>query len=188
MEQSDTNAPATWRGVRNKLEEAPDNVQWYFQPVEKLIEFYPWEVALSYLYARVERAHLMSIYCGVVKLHKADARLASAAVDRFHNSREEFQDMFANVFGSKIPRPLRTTLERAQKVRDRALHGKEVQDKDYRMAVAAIIDYAVGFNELCQDKGQLQPFGHLQGFKGGAKQLDKTTSRWVLKGIGLPLD
>lgn len=181
--------PGNWRGVRNKLEGAPDNVRWYFQPTEELIERHSWEVSLSYLYAKVEEAHLMSIYCGAVKLHKTDAEMARDAVRRFENRRPQFQEVFVNVYSAKIPQWLRAKLEKAQKVRDLVLHGKakDVPGSDRRMAVAAIIEYAKGFNELCLEKGGPQPFGRLQGFKGRKKTLNKATSRLILKGIGLPL-
>ena len=181
------NVPGSWRGVRNRLLEAPEEVQKYFQPVEELIEHYPWEVSLSYLFARVEKAHLMSVYCGVVKLHRADATLASNAVDHFHNTRDEFQTMFANVFGRTIPNGLQRSLTQAQTVRDRALHGKDVPERDYRKAIVAIIEYATEFNDLCYSNAGFKPFGDLRGYKGAAQSLDASTSRWVLKGIGLPL-
>ena len=83
---SPLNVPGSWRGVRKGLQEAPPEVQVYFEPVGQLIEYYPWEVSLSYLFAKLERAHLMSIYCGVVKLHRADAALARKAVDAFQHT------------------------------------------------------------------------------------------------------
>ena len=189
MGQEDVIVPGDWRGVRNKLEGAPDKVRRYFQPAEEFIECYCWEVSLSYLYAKVEEAHLMSIFSGAVKLHKTDAELAWDAVYRFENTRSQFQEVFANVYSAKIPQRLRAKLEKAQKVRDLVLHGKakEVPGSDYRMAVVAIIEYANGFNELCLETGGPQPFGSLQGFSGRQKTLDKATSRLILKGIGLPL-
>ena len=188
MTDSDVvDVPGSWRGVRNRLNAAPNDVQRYFQPAGELIEHYPWEVSLSYLFARLERAHLMAIYCGVVKLHKADAALATTAVDRFQNRRDEFLTLFKNVFGEDIPRSLLQLLELAQDVRDRVLHGKKVNDADYRMAIAAIIDYATKFNEICFEGGGFRPFGDLRGYKGAGSSLDRSTSRWLLKGIGLPL-
>lgn len=94
----------------------------------------------------------MAIYCGVVKLHRADAALARKAVDEFHNTRVEFQAMFANVFGRKIPKGLQELLAQAQGVRDRVLHGKTVTDSDYRMAIVSLIEYASEFNEVCHDR------------------------------------
>ena len=180
--------PGTWRGIRNKLEAAPPEIQWYFDPVGELMEHYAWEVSLSYLFSRLERAHLMSLYCGVVKLHRANARLAASAVDRFENRREDFLALFRKVFGHELPRPLIEKLKKAQKVRDRVLHGKSVHDKDYRMAVVSIIEYATEFNQTCFDLGGFRPFGNLQGFKGAAASMDKSTTRWMLKGIGFPLE
>ena len=97
MEGKGTTVPGSWPGVRKKVQEASANVRWYFRPTEELIERHPWEVALSYMYLRVEQAHLMSLYCGAVKLHRADADLAWKAVYQFDNRREKFQEVFANV-------------------------------------------------------------------------------------------
>ena len=179
--------PGSWPGVRNRLTEAPSEVQRYFEPAAKLIEHYSLEVALSYLFARVEKAHLMSLYCGVVKLHRVDSALAATAVEKFENRRDEFRRLFEDIFGKKIPSSVVEKIERAQKVRDNVLHGKTVEQSDYRMAIVSIIEYATEFNMICFKLGGFRPFGSLQGFKGAAASMDKSTSRWVLKGVGLPL-
>lgn len=183
------NVPGTWRGVRNRLLDSPLDVQSYFEPVEDLIQYYPWEVSLSYLFSRVEKAHVMALYCGVVKIHRTDKDLAKSAVDRFENRREEFLKLFEKIYGKDIPRALINKLEKAQNIRNRVLHGKNVEEKDFRMAIVAIIEYASGFNQHCRRIQGIPTFiGSLQGFAGATSPLDKSTSRWVLKGIGLPLD
>ena len=182
------NVPASWRGVRNRLAQAPEEIQWYFTPAAELIEHYPWEVSLAYLFARLERAHIMTLYCSVVKLHKVDSELAAQAVDRFENRHADFRALFANALGRKFPRSLINKLEPAQAVRNRVLHGKNVAEKDFRKALVAIIEYAEEFNQKCYDSGGFRPFGPLKGFKGAAASMDRSTSRWVLKGIGLPID
>ncbi len=151
------------------------------------MERYSWEVPLSYLFARLERAHLMSLYCGVVKLHRVDSALAATAVERFQNTRDDFRELFERIFGKKFPKSLVDKIERAQQIRNNVLHGKTVKDRDYRMAIVSIVEYATEFNELCFNLGGFRPFGSLQGFKGAAASMDKSTSRWVLKGIGLQL-
>ena len=181
------NVPATWRGVRKRLLEAPEDVQWYFQPVGELIENYPWEVSLSYMFARLERAHLMALYCGVVKLHGVDSKLAREGVNAFENRPEAFRTLYKDIFGKNIPKGLVATLERAQNVRNNILHGKDVTQEDFRKAIISVIEYAGEFNERCYELGGFRPFGRLQGFRGAGASLDKSTSRWVLKGIGLPL-
>ena len=182
------NVPGTWRGVRNKFLKAPSEIQSYFSPVHELMEHYSWEVSLSYLFSPVERAHLMALYCGVVKLHRVDKELATIAVNQFENRSMEFRALFKDIFGKKIPQSHVEKFEIAQKVRNNVLHGKIVTDKEFRRAIVCIIEYATEFNETCVELGGFRPFGSLAGFKGAATSLDTSTSRWILKGIGLPID
>ena len=177
--------PRSRPGVRNKLLAAPDDVQQYFAPSATLIEEYPWEVSLSYMFARLERAHLMALYCGVVKLHKVHKDLARRAINQFENRHAEYQDLYKEVFGHKVPQPLVGLLRSAQTVRNNVVHGKEVGQSDYRKAISAIIDYATEFNTECFNHGGFRPFGSLQGFKGAAGSHDKSTSRLILRGVGL---
>ena len=58
--------PGSWLGVRNRLVEAPDEVQSYFEPAGELIENYPWEV-LSELFvfsSRESSSHGTVLRCG----------------------------------------------------------------------------------------------------------------------------
>ncbi len=127
----------------------------------------------------------MSIYCGVVKLLKVDASLASTAMEKRHMTRADFSDFYADVFGKKLTPTTIEKIRRAESTRDRIVHGKTASDNDKRQAVVYVLDYAVAFNEEVSAVAGFKPFGSLQGFKGAGKSLDKTKSRWILKGIGL---
>jgi hypothetical protein len=59
-----------------------------------------------------------------------------------------------------------------------------VTEADKRKAALDLIHYAEMFNNKMQEIAGFRPFGSLQGFKGRGQSLDKSTSRWVLKGIG----
>ncbi len=129
----------------------------------------------------------MALYCGAVKCHKVDIKLAKSALERFENRPDEFRKMFKNVFGKKVPQSLIETFDCAQNVRNNVLHGKSVKPEDFRKAIAAIIYYATEFDETCSELGKFRPFGKLQGFKGAAAPMDKSASRLVLKGLGFPI-
>ena len=73
----------------------------------------------------------------------------------------------------------------AEKVRDLILHGKQVSEVDKRKAVVDVLEYAKSFNAEVSRIAGFKPFGSLKGFKGRGQPLDKSTSRWVLKGVGL---
>lgn len=166
---------------------APEEVRLYFEHFPKLLEDFPLDVALAYMFSRVELAHNMAIYCGVVKIHKADAKLARSAVEGHHMNRDGFRALFAAIYGQKINATAQKYIEEAESIRDKVMHGKTVSERDKRVALSRVLHYAVKFNEQTCAVGGFKPFGRLQGFKGRLKPLDKSTSRWILKGVGLSL-
>ena len=166
---------------------APKEVQQYFEHLPDLLDSYPLNVSLAYLFSRVELAQNMAIYCGVVKMHRADAKLARTAVEHHHMTREEFRNLFATVYGSKLDSSAQKYIQEAEKVRDKVMHGKAVSQQELRSAICRVIHYAVKMNEQTQKIAGFKVFGRLQGFKGRLKTLDRSTSRWLLKGIGLAL-
>lgn len=127
----------------------------------------------------------MTIYCGVVKLHKVDPGLARGAVDRHHLGRKGFYALYETVYGAKIPTAACDLLERAETVRDKIMHGKTVTEADKRKAIVDVLAFAEQLDDKTYQLGQIRPFGDLRGFKGRAVALDKSTSRWILKGMNL---
>lgn len=126
----------------------------------------------------------MTLYCGVVKLHKVEASLARIAIDNQHITRDGFKELFKAIFGKPLKKSVIGKIEEAEGIRDKILHGKNTTEGDKRKAVIDILEYAKAFNDELYSVAGFRPFGSLQGFKGRATPLDKSTSRWVLKGIG----
>ncbi len=127
----------------------------------------------------------MTIYCGIVKILKVDSDLLGKAVDNHHMTRQEFKNLYESIFRKPPKKNMITKIEIAEKFRDRILHGKKnVSEEDKRKAVVSILEYAEAFNAEVNTIAGFKPFGPLQGFRGNARPLDKSISRWVLKGIG----
>jgi hypothetical protein len=179
--------PPGYKAVVVRHAAAPKEVQDYFKHLPTLVQNYPHDIALGYLFAGVERAHRMSIYCGVVKMHRADAVLARRTVHLHYMSREQFTTLFNTVYSGSFPKAVTTNIEDAEKVRDMVLHGRRVSAADLRKALVDVLDYAEGFNMFVHSAAGFRPFGDLRGFKGRAQSLDKSTTRWLLKGMGLNL-
>src|SRR3546814_15315920 len=76
--------PNTWRGVVNRYNQAPEEIKSYFEAIPDLIEGYVWEVSLAFMFTRVEKAMNRMLYCGVVKLHRANSTTASVMVNNHH--------------------------------------------------------------------------------------------------------
>lgn len=179
--------PRTWKGVAKQFNQSTSDIQAYFDHLPSLLEKYPWDVSLAYVFTRIELVKHMTIYCGIVKLHRADADLVWKTLEGEHMSRKQFKVFFQTVFGKPIKATVLKRLEQAENVRDRVVHGKEPRDNEIRKAMVDIIDFAEQFNEFVESLAGFRPFGDLRGFKGRAQPLDKATTRWLLKGMGFTL-
>lgn len=169
-----------------RFEESPRNVREYFRCAPQLLEGeYPYDVVLAWMFARLERAHNMAIHAGVVKLHRGDSTVTRNVLDTHHMTRDGFRKLFKTVFDKPLKKEIATTLNTAERIRDKTMHGKAVTDAEYRKAIVAVVDYAEVFNEFMSELGGFQPFGDLRGFKGRGQALDKRTTQWVLRGMGI---
>lgn len=179
--------PPGYKALLREYNALPSPVRNCFVFLPSLLPDYPYQVSLSYLFTNVEIAKHMTIYCGIVKLHKADAKLTRKAVDSTHMSRAQFRILFATVFGKPIKPTALSKLEAAEAIRDKVMHGKQVSDPEMRAAIATVLEFAVEFNDFVESIAGFKPFGELRGFKGRANCVEASTTRWLLKGIGLSI-
>jgi hypothetical protein len=178
---------STYKAVLKRFEQSTPSVKWYLDQMPSLIKGFPWEVSLAWVFLRVEQAHHRALYCGVVKRHRADCEIAERAINGHHMTRQGFNELFANVFGCELSEVTSKKIAKAELVRDRVIHGKDVKDAAMRNALVDVIEYAELLNAEVKGHVCVEPFGRLTGFKGRGKPLDKSTSRWLLKGIGFTL-
>ena len=180
------NIPANYKQVLAHYNGKPKEVKDYFPHFSRLVQNYPWDVSIAYVFSRVEFAKRMAIYCGIVKLHWAESSLARKLIDQDHMSRARFKKLFKTVFDRNIKKDLLALLEEAEKIRDKIAHGRDWKAKQARKALCDILDFAEGFNTFVYKAAGFKPFGNLKGFKGRKVPLPKKTSQWVLKGMGIP--
>lgn len=178
--------PANYLQVLQVYRNSPEDIRKYFPTFEELVKNYSWDVAIAYVFSRVERLKHETIYCGIVKLHRTDSVLTRELVDKDHMSRSRFRELFKIVFGVAIDGELLKKLSEAEMVRDKIIHGKKWSDIQARAALTDVLGFSVGFNELVYDTAKFRPFGDLRGFKGRQEPLSPETTRWVLLGMGIP--
>jgi hypothetical protein len=173
-------------GILKKFDELPENLKAYLSHFPDLVaDEYPWDVSISYLFARIELAQNMTIYGGVVKLHRVHSAVAKSAIDRLHMTRPRFRELYKTIMDNPISDDAIIKSRDAEKIRDKILHGKKVSESDKRKAVVSVLEFANLLNEQVFEDAQFRPFGSMQGYKGRATPLDKSTSKWVLKGMGI---
>ena len=102
-------------------------------------------------------------------------------------TRGGFLELFHTIHGKPIPAGVIGLLSSAEKARDKVMHGKGATEKEQREALADVFDYARDLNEFVFKLSGFRPFDDLRGFKGRAQPLDKATTRWLLKGLGLTI-
>ena len=179
-------APANYKQVLNHFNSKPKEVREYFPSFPELVKNYPWDVPVSYVFSRIESVKHSTIYCGIVKLHWTDSTLTRELVDKEHMSRGRFKELFKTVFGKQIEAVLLAQLQEAETIRDKIAHGKKWTDEQARKALIDIFDFAEGFNTFVYSTGGFKPLGSLRGFKGRKEALPPETTRWILKGMGIP--
>ena len=173
------------RTVIKRLREHDDDVIAYFDPsVELLEDDYPYQVVISYLFARLENAHREALYYGTLK-HGVEKRLAWNAIDRIDLTRNGFRELFQTIYGYKIPRALIDDIKHAEKTRDDLLHGRRLLNDRFPKAVLKVFDYFAGINDLTYRKSQIWIAGDKRGMMGARSVHSKATSRWILMGMGL---
>jgi hypothetical protein len=175
------------RTVVDKFNSCPEEIRAYLSDLPRLLDGFPLDVAISYLFAQIERAHNATLCSGAVKIHRANRNIARAAVGAHHITREGFQKQFETVFGRPIPDEVKQELEAAEIVRDKILNGQPTQEKEKRETIGHVLDYAQAFNRLVNSLAKFKPFGDQKGSNGCAESLDRSTTRWMLKGMGFSL-
>ncbi|MCC6140945.1 MAG: hypothetical protein IT389_10065 [Nitrospira sp.] len=174
----------SYKSLLKIYEMSPNEVKGHFQHIPKLISGLPYEVALAYSFLKVEQAQNRALYGGVVKVHRGDAEFVRRVMNFQHLTRDGFKEIFANVFGSPLSKATAAKLDEAEKVRDRVIHGKSVDDNDMREAIADCLEYGALLNRDVSTAAGFNPFGDMRGFKGRADSLDKRTTKWLMRGLG----
>jgi hypothetical protein len=178
--------PANYKQVLKHFDSLSDDVRRYFPTLPELVKNYSWDVSVAYVFSRIERAKHETIYCGIVKLHWTESTLTRTLVDKDHMSRSRFRDLFKTVYGVQIGKDLLEQLKRAESVRDKVIHGKKWDGAEARAAIRDALEFCHGFNEFVDGLAGIRPFGDLRGFKGRKESLSQATTRWVLRGMGIP--
>jgi hypothetical protein len=138
----------TLNGLLRRYEAAPQRVRSYFSHVPGLARDYPLYVCLSYMFAKVEAAQNVSLYCGAVKLHRAHGELTWQALQGHHITRSEFQVLFEQIYGNPLPKEVMAPIKAAEAVRDKVMHGKQPNEAEKRNAIANVLEYAEKLNDL----------------------------------------
>lgn len=175
------------RTVMDQFDSCPEEIRAYLSELPRLLDSLPLDVSISYLFTQTQRAHNAALCSGAVKVHKANRNVARATVAAQRMTIEGFQEQFETVFGQPIPDEVKQMLEAAETVHDKILNRQRTPEKEKREAIGHVLDYAQALNRLVNGLAKFRPFGDQKGSDGCAESLGKSTTRWMLKGMGFTL-
>lgn len=179
----------SYLGLQKQFEELPAETKGYLRKLESLLDgANKYDIALAYVFMKLEEGHHRALKCGLVRLHKCRSSKADEALQKQHFTRPYFRTVFNNVIGKKVPKAALEALARAEATRDKQIHGKAVSGSELRDGISDAIEYISAIGEFVEKRTGKNPFGDLRGLAGRTKLLDATTSYWVLKGVGLYTD
>jgi hypothetical protein len=178
-------------GIKTQHASLPEEIRAFFPEVPELIDSsFSLDILLAYLFFRIEQGQRLTLYCGARKLHRTESTLTWKAIDSHDLTRAGFRDLFRTIYGFDMDKAAADSLADAEKIRDKLMHGKVLTEKDKREAISKVMHYAKEVNDLIAVKKSLgfKPFcGDLRGFVGRLEPLDRSTTRWILKGMGFAI-
>ena len=161
----------------------PEDIQKYFEYLPELIKG-DYEIAIAYLFFKIEQGQNRLLYGGAVKLFAADIEVARNIVNYHHLTRDGFKQIYKNIFNKSLPDSIIRQLKEAEKTRDKVVHGKQVKEDQLRQAITDCLIYAKLVNEEIKNIASFEPFGDMRGFKGRKESLSKDVTHFLLKGLG----
>lgn len=177
---------ANYKQVIARFDRLPDDIRSWIEIVPELVESYIWEVAIAFVFTRIEAIHHETLYRGLVKRHRTHASLTRDLLDRDHMTRRRFRELFKTVFDVPIPHALDEHLSDAEAIRNRVVHGKSLTGAQARGCLMSAFEFLEGLNDFVYVTAGFRPCADGRGFKGRVESLNKETSRWVLRGMGIP--
>lgn len=173
----------SYKALIKHFDAMPGHVKWHFPHLRDILSNkLPLEIPIAYLFLKIELACNRSLYGGVVRVHTVDSKLARRIINQQHLTRQGFKDLFFNVFGEHPAG--QSFIDRAEKTRDKVIHGKQVENATLRECIGDSLDFCLELHKQIQGLASFTPFGDMRGFAAKLETLDKRTSKWVMKGMG----
>jgi hypothetical protein len=173
-------------GLQNQYDGLSQEVKTFFADIPALLDSdFSLDIVLGYVFFRLEQGQRRVLYCGARKLHKTNSELTWKALNLLDKTRGNYHEFFKRIYGFPVGAATLECLTKAEEIRDRLMHGKELTEPEKREAISLAMQYVEQTNDLIHQQLGFKPYaGDLRGIVGRAESLEKATSRWVLTGMG----
>lgn len=161
-----------------------EEISTYYEHVPGLLGTFPYEIAIPYVFSRLELVQMRALRIGLVIRYKAHFESARLAVDQLYRTRAEVDGKFKLILGSNLDDWAMLHLRESAKIRDKVLHGLNFTKTDCLFAIRAALVYSHFLHEFMMRQTGVSPFKTLRGINWGIDPLPKETTRYMLMGMG----
>jgi hypothetical protein len=176
-------------GLKKKFDALPEQTKAYLAGIESLLENPgTFGVALAFAFMKVEEGQHRALKCGLVRIHKCNSARVDEALSKQHFTRAYFRTVFKNVFSEEVDKDATDLISKAEKARDKLIHGKGADAPTLRDAISSSLDYITALGNQVETKTGKNPFGDLRGLAGKTALMESVPSFWLLKGLGFYTD
>lgn len=174
--------------LRKQYGELPEEVRTYFWKLESLLKDAELEIALAYLFMRLEQGRYRTVKCILVRMMRCSAKLVDNSFKDFTFQRATFRKLVKELIDIDIEQDPYKVLSAAEAVRDGLIHGRTPKPEQLREALSNGFLFVKEFGEVVKSKTGKNPFGDLRGLSSTTKMHPDSHARWIIKGVKASAD
>lgn len=175
--------------LKKKFDDLPDQSRAYLNGLGPLlIDSKNFGISLAYLFMKIEEGQHRALKCGLIRIHNCNSAKVDEVLAKQHFTRATFKKLFKIVMSEDVSGDAIADISKAEKTRDKLIHGKTPPPSELREAISSALNYVVALGSQVETKTKKNPFGDLRGLKGKKELLDPIPTFWIMKGMGFTGD
>lgn len=169
--------------LRRQYTDLPEDVKSYLPKLRSLLEQSDLELALAYLFMKIEQGRYRAIKCFLIRILKCKAQIIDGILENKQLTRKSFRKTIFELTADGFSEASFTRLDQAEAVRDAQIHGRPPSSENLRKAICDAMAFIQIFGDDVRRETSKNPFGNLQGLSSRIKVLSGKQSEWIVRGV-----
>ncbi|MGB3409016.1 MAG: hypothetical protein WBA67_16160 [Jannaschia sp.] len=169
--------------LRRQFGELPEEVRGHLSKLGPLLDSSELELALAYLFMKIEQGRYRTIKCFLIRRLKCQASIIDGILKNKQLTRKSFRKTVQELSAANFSEASFDRLDEAEKVRDAQIHGRPPSQESLRGAICDAMAFVRIFGEDVRNETNKNPFGNLQGLSSRIRTLTSIQSEWIIRGV-----
>lgn len=167
----------------------PSELKYYYSKITEVMKI-DVNIALIYLFAKVEAGQLNALYVQVKKGYRTHTEMTWSIIESQDITlKKNYFKLFYNLFGCEFDDGLTEKLAKAKIVRNKIMHGANADYYDVLNAIRDVFEYSNAFNDFVFNLKGFKPYNRLTGIFGSLKTVqDEEVTMLILNALGFTVD